>query len=169
MELYRDKRQNDSVRSMVGSTTVMASMDEEIEQVIEKASTIKGMIGAERKYDILFTNAGIAMILMEGAMKKGIGGLGPADVLVNKVISNKRVENERASYGGMSLQEMLQKNEKNLYYPYHEVKSVTLKKSLVGCSMNLEMGGEKYKCSFSSDQMEKAQVAISKHLQGKTQ
>lgn len=145
----------------------MGTENETIEFVIEKASTSTGLVSAERKYDILFTNNGIAMLMVEGAVKMGIGGFGAADVLVNKVIRDKRIENERAGYGGMTVQEMLNKNEKNVFYPYSDIKGVNLKKSLVGCTLALEAGETKYKCSFSGSQMDTANKAISTHLAAK--
>ena len=147
----------------------MGTENETIEFVIEKASTSTGMISAERKYDLLFTNNGIAMIMVEGAVKMGVGGGGLGGAVLNKVIRDKRIDNERAGYGGMSVQEMVGKGGKNLYYTYSEVKSVSLKKSLVGCSMVLETGGGKYKCSFSGNLMDGANKAISTHLAGKVQ
>jgi len=54
------------------------------------------MISAERKYDLLFTNNGIAMIMVEGAVKMGVGGGGLGGAVLNKVIRDKRIDNERA-------------------------------------------------------------------------
>ena len=142
----------------------MGTENETIEFVIEKASTSKGMIGAERKYDLLFTNNGIAMIMVEGALKSGIGGGGLAGAVLNKAIAEKRIENERSGYGGMSVLEMVKKNEKNVYFPYSDIKTVSLKKSLVGCSLTLEAGADKYKCSFSGSLMDGANKAITTHL-----
>jgi hypothetical protein len=140
-----------------------------IENVIEKASTTKGMMSAERKYDILFTNNGIAFLLVEGAVKSGIGGFGAADVLINKALSDKKIQDKRATYGGLNLQEMLSKSDKNAYYLYSDVNGVSVKKSIMGCTMNLEARGEKYKCTFSGNQMDKANQAVSKHLAAKVQ
>jgi hypothetical protein len=141
--------------------------NETIEYKIEKASTTKGLVSAERKYDILFTNSGIAMLLVEGAVKTGIGGFGAADLVLNKVIRDDKIEKERSGYSGMSVQDMLKKSDKNVYFPYSEVKSVNLKKSLVGCTLALEAGEEKYKCNFSTSQMDIANKALSSHLADK--
>jgi len=140
-----------------------------IESVIQKASTTKGMISTERKYDIVFTNNGIAFLLVEGAVKTGIGGFGAADVFINKALSDKKIQDKRAAYGGLTLPEMLSKSDKNAYYLYSDVKSVNVKKSMMGCTMNLEVGDEKYKCTFSGNQMDTANQAVSKHLAAKAQ
>lgn len=145
----------------------MGLENETIEYKIEKASTTTGFVSAERKYDILFTNSGIAMLLVEGAVKMGIGGFGAADVVLNKVIRDEKIEKARSGYSGMSVQDMLNKSDKNVYFPYSEVRSISLKKSLIGCTLALEAGEEKYKCNFSGSQMDIANKAISSHLAAK--
>jgi hypothetical protein len=147
---------------------ILVGTDNEIiEYKIEKASTTTGLVSAERKYDLLFTNNGIAMLLVEGAVKMGIGGFGAADVVINKVMRDEKIEKQRSGYSGLSVQDMLRKNEKNVYFPYSDVKSVSLKKSLVGCTLALEAGEQKYKCTFSGSQMDIANKAISSHLTAK--
>lgn len=140
-----------------------------IESVLEKASTTKGMMSAERKYDILFTNNGIAFLLVEGAVKSGIRGFGAADVFINKALADKKIADKRAAYGGLTVQDMLMKSDKNAYHLYADVKSVSVKKSIMGCTMTLEAGEEKYKCTFSGNQMDTANQAVSKHLAAKVQ
>ncbi|MCX6652108.1 MAG: PH domain-containing protein [Methanomassiliicoccales archaeon] len=140
--------------------------NEVIEQSLENVDAAKGMAGLQRKYDVFFTNNGIAMLVVEGAAKVGVSA-GPATHFINKAISQKRAENTRVGYQGMSLKEMLAKNDKSVYFPYSDVKSISLKKSLMGAALTFEVPDSKYNCRFSKEQMGSAERAIADRLAAK--
>jgi hypothetical protein len=142
--------------------------DEKIRYMLTNVTGQAGMAGVQRRYDVLFTDTGIAFPVIASGLKMaaaaglagGFGAVGAA--AAHGALNGSKV---RDKFQGLTVRQILELNEKSFFVPYHDVVSIRVKKGLLGVGrMDLQMADGKFQCEFSKDQLQTANAAVAEKL-----
>lgn len=147
------------------------SEDEIVRYVLMNVTGQSGMMGIQRRYDLLFTDNGIAFPVIASGLKMaaaaglagGFGAVGGA-IAAGSLNGTKM----RDQFQGLTVGQMLDLNEKSFFVPYIDIVSVKVKKGLLGPGrMDLQLADGKFQCEFSKDQLATANAAVAYKLSAK--
>lgn len=145
--------------------------DDAVRFVLMNVTGQTGMAGVQRRYDVLFTDTGIAFPVIASGLKMaaaaglagGFGAVGGA--LAAGSLKGTKV---RDKFQGLSVKQILELNDKSFFVPYIDITEVKVKKSLLGLGrMDLQMANGKFQCEFSKDQLPTANAAVAEKLGAK--
>ena len=133
--------------------------NEQIKQVLVNVNGQTGMAGVLRKYDVIFTENGMAFAVVVSGLRMALqagaaGGFGVAGAAAaGAYSSNQKV---REQFFGLSVKQIIGLNEKSFYVPYSDIVKINVKKGAFVGKMSLEMTEGKFHCEFTKDQLDVA-------------
>jgi len=146
------------------------SEHEIILQTITDVVGQKGAAGIQRKYDVIFTENGIAFAVVASGLKMAaqsaaVGGFGALGGAAAGSSVKSGAQKIREQFRDLSVKDILKLNEKSFYVSYSDINQITVKKGLLGVGkMNLELIDGKFQCQYSKNQLEKVKAVASKKL-----
>lgn len=146
---------------------------ETIIEVITDVIGQKGATGFQRKYDVIFTENGIAFAVVASGLRMAaqaaaVGGFGALGGAVAGAATQSGAQKIREQFKGLSVKDILKLNEKSFYIPYSDINQIMVKKGLLGIGkMNLELIDGKFQCEYSKNQLENVKAIALKKLAAK--